>query len=188
MRKRRYFQNHYNYDKSHNTYLIKVSLDDYDDVYDDWDPSPFKKRDIEDEFNDFVVNSSEDIPLNFNIEIVLYLPESKKDLKKEVALISAYKNHYSYAIQRLVKKKLNINKKTLSYLFLSILFLSIGYFFIKDTQNVFLNVLHEGIFIGGWMFLWEFFTNIFITTREIQTEYMLYKRLYQSEVNFIYHK
>jgi len=187
MIKRKYFQNHYQYNKSNNTYLIKVSLDDYDDVYDDWDPSPFKKRDIEDEFNDFIVNSSEDIPLNFDIEIVLYLPESKKDLRKEVALISAYKNHYSYAMQRLIKKKSNLHKKNLSYLFFSISFLSMGYFFIKDTQSVFLNVLHEGILIGGWVFLWEFFTNVFITTREIHVEYMLYKRLYQSEVNFIYH-
>ncbi|MEJ8553342.1 hypothetical protein [Tepidibacter sp. Z1-5] len=188
MRKKRYFQNYYKYDKSNNTYLIKVSLDDYDDVYDDWDPSPFKKRDIEDEFNDFIVNSSEDIPLNFNIQIVLYLPESKKDPKKEVALLSAYKNYYSYAIEKLVKNKSNLHKKTLSYLFISILFLSMGYFFIKDTPNVFLNVLHEGIYIGGWVFLWEFFTNIFITTREVQAEYKLYKRLYQSEVKFIYHK
>ncbi|WFD11953.1 hypothetical protein [Tepidibacter hydrothermalis] len=186
MRKKRYFQNHYNYDKSNNTYLIKVSLDDYDDIYDDWDPSPFKKRDIEDEFNDFIVNSSEDIPLNFNIQIVLHLPEYRKDVKKEVALLSAYKNYYSYAIERLTKNKLNLHKKTLSYLFLSILFLSMGYLFIKDIQNVFLNILHEGIYIGGWVFLWEFFTNIFITTREVQTEYNIYKRLYQSEVKFIY--
>jgi len=186
MRKKRYFQKLYKFDESSNTYLIDVSLDDYDDVYDDWDPSPFKKRDIEDEFNDFVVNSSEDIPLNFNIKIVLYLPESKKDLKKEVALISAYKNYYNYAMERLNKNKSNLNRKTISYLFLSVLLLSIGYFFIKDAQNVFLNVLHEGIFIGGWVFLWEFFTNIFITTREIQTEYKLYKRLYNSEIDFIY--
>jgi polyferredoxin len=83
---------------------------------------------------------------------------------------------------------LTLHKKTLSYLFLSILFLSMRYFFIKDIQNVFLNILHEGIYIGGWVFLWEFFTNIFITTREVQIEYKLYRRLYQSEVKFIYNK
>ena len=59
MRKKRYFQNLYNFEVESNKYLIKVSLRDYNDIYDDWDPSPFKRRDIEDEFNDFVFNSSD---------------------------------------------------------------------------------------------------------------------------------
>ncbi|MDF2547844.1 MAG: hypothetical protein K0R93_2742 [Anaerosolibacter sp.] len=186
MQKKRYFQNLYNFEESTGTYLIEVSLDNYDDVYDDWDPSPFKKRDIEVEFNDFIVNSSEDIPLKYNICIVLYLPISKKDEKKETALISAYQNHYNYAIERLEKIQSNLNKKTIFYLLFSLSLLSIGYFFFKDDQNIVLNVLHEGVFIGGWVFLWEFFTNIFIKTRESKVEYKLYKRLYQSKIKFVY--
>ena len=56
--KRGFFQKLYKFDKKSKTYLIEVSLDDYDDVFDDWDPSPFKKRDIEDEFSDFILDSS----------------------------------------------------------------------------------------------------------------------------------
>lgn len=187
MRKKRYFQKLYKYDELKKTYLIEVSLDNYDDVYDDWDASPFKKRDIEDEFNDFVLNSSQDIPLNYDISIVLYLPASKKDYQKEATLVSAYLNYYGYAIERLNKVKSNLHQKIISYLLLSTFLLSIGYFFFRGDQNIFTNVLHEGIFIGGWVFLWEFFTSIFITKRELQEEYRLYRRLYQSEVKFIYY-
>ena len=186
MRKKRFFQKLYKFDEESKAYLIEVSLDNYDDVYDDWDPSPFKKRDIEDEFNDFIVNSSEDIPLNFHTSIVLYLPVSRKDEKKEAALISAYHNYYGYALERLSKAQYSLHKKNVLYLFLSIVLLSIGYFYFRGEQNIFFKVLHEGIFIGGWVFLWEFFTNTFITTREIQLEYKLYKRLLQSEIKFIY--
>jgi hypothetical protein len=186
--RKKYFQKLYNFEESTNTYLIEVSLDNYDDVYDDWDPSPFKKRDIEDEFNDFIVNSSEDIPLNHNISIVLYLPISKKDEKKETTLISAYRNYYNYALVRLEKSQSNLNQKTIFYLLGSILLLSIGYFFFKDDQSVALNVLHEGVFIGGWVFLWEFFTNVFIKTRESNFQYKLYKRLYKSQITFIYNE
>ena len=185
MRKKRYFQRIYEFDEASKTYLIKVSLDDYNDVYDDWDHSPFKKRDIEHEFNDYIANSSEDIPLQHSISIVLYLPALKKNDMKETALISAYQNYYSYGIERLKKTKFNLNKRTLLHLMLSLFLLSIGSFFIGD-QNVFFKVLHEGIFIGGWVFLWEFFTNITITTREMQNEYRLYNRLYHAEIRFIY--
>jgi hypothetical protein len=186
MRKKSYFKTLYNFDKESNSYFINVSLDNYDDVYDDWDPSPFKKRDIEVEFNDFIVNSSEDIPLKYKTTIVLHLPQSKKDENKETALKSAYQNFYSYALQRLNKSLSNLYRKITMYFTLSLLFLTVGYFFFKEDQNVFLDVLHEGIFIGGWVFLWEFFTEFFITRRKIVEEYKLYERLYSSEIRFVY--
>ncbi len=186
MRKKRYFQKLYNYEQETNTYLIDVSLDDYDDIYDDWDPSPFKKRDIENEFNEFIVDSSDDIPFNFGISIVLYLPESKKDTQKEAALISAYNNFYQYTMERTRKQILSIHKKTLSYLLLAVLMLSLGYFFEWNSDIVMMQVIHEGIFIGGWVFLWEFFTNIFILTRDLKNEFKLYKRLYEADTRFIY--
>lgn len=186
--RKKYFQELYKFDPSSKTYYIEVSLDNYDEVYDDWDPSPFKRRDIEEEFNDFIVDSSEDIPFNFNIGIILYLPEAVKDPKKEIALLSAYKNFYSYILERLNKDILNLHKKTISYLGLSILLLSIGYFYSTDNENLFLKVLHEGVFVGGWVFLWEFFTNIFMTTRELYNEHKLYKRLYHAEIKFVYNQ
>ena len=38
----------YSYDKKNNAYKIEISLDKYEDIYNEWDPTPFKKRDIED--------------------------------------------------------------------------------------------------------------------------------------------
>jgi hypothetical protein len=186
MKRKNYFKKIYNFDKESNSYFINVSLDNYDDVYDDWDPSPFKKRDIENEFNDFIVNSSEDIPLKYKTTIVLYLPQSKKDENKENALRLAYQNHYGYTLERINKSMSNLFRKIAVYFFLSLFFLTIGYFFFKEVENILLNVLHEGIFIGGWVFLWQFFTDIFMTRRKIVDEYKLYKRLYDSEIKFIY--
>ena len=184
--KKGFFQKLYKFDKKSKTYLIEVSLDDYDDVFDDWDPSPFKKRDIEDEFSDFILDSSMDIPLTFNITLVLYLPQDKKDERKESTLIAAFRNYYQYAIERHKRANSNLNNRTVFYLCLSLFLLGIGYFFSWDTENIIYNIVHEGIFVGGWVFLWEFFTNIFIKKRELHRQYRLYKRLLQSEIRFEY--
>lgn len=186
MRRKRYFQRLYKFNEKSNTYAIDVSLDTYDDVYDDWDASPFKRRDIEDEFNDFVVNSSQDIPFNYDVSIVLFLPEAKRDEQKEITLIAAYRNYYAYALDRLNKRKTILYEKIISYLLLSIFMLGIGYFFFRGARSIITSILHEGIFIGGWVFLWEFFTSIFITLRELQEEYRIVKRLYKAEVVFKY--
>lgn len=179
-------QKQYKYEKENNTYLIEVSLDDYDDVYDEWDPAPFKRRFIEEGFDDFIVSSSDDISLKYKLAIVLYIPEDKKDGNKENAVDSAYKNYYGYRMEKVRKSKIRLRKRTISYLLLAVLFLTPGYFFQIETANIVYNVLEEGILIGGWVFLWEFFTNLFIKSREINFTYKMYERLYTSEIRFIY--
>ena len=43
MRKRKkYYQDIYEYDPKRNAYIIEVSLDVYEEIFDDWDPAPFK--------------------------------------------------------------------------------------------------------------------------------------------------
>lgn len=179
-------QKQYRFEEDNNVYLIEVSLDDYDDVFNEWDPAPFKKRFIEEEFDEFIVSSSEDIPLKYNLNIVLYIPEQKKDINKEKAVISAYKNFYLYASEKVEISWAKLRKKDISYFLLAIIFLSIGFFFQYAVKNVVLDVIKEGIFIGGWVFLWEVFTNIFITRRKLRTKDKIFKRLYLSDIRFVY--
>ncbi|NLZ38370.1 MAG: hypothetical protein GX893_02020 [Firmicutes bacterium] len=186
MPKKGYFQKLYKFEAKNQHYLIEVSLDDYDDVYDSWDPSPFKRRDIEDEFHDYILNSSEDIPLKYKLSIILYLPLEKKNEGKEKALISAYRNYYSYTLARFAKNMKKLRQKNIYSLFMSIVFLSIGYYWGSRVSSVLLKVVQEGIFIGGWVFLWDFFTDIFITRRKHFEEYKLYERLYQADLRFVY--
>ncbi|NLK75289.1 MAG: hypothetical protein GX288_08390 [Clostridiales bacterium] len=188
MRKKRVsvIQKQYRYDKETNSYLIEVSLDDYDDVYNQWDPAPFRKRDIEEEFNEFITASAEDIPSKYGLIVSLYLPINKKDENKEQALISAYRNFYAYETEKEKRNWTNLKKKTSYYFILSMLFLLIGYFFMLDIENIIISVAREGIFIGGWVFLWEVITNIFIVRREMKQSSLLFQRLLQAEIRFIY--
>ncbi len=181
----KFYQDLYRYDESDGTYIVEVSLDEYEDVYDEWDPSPFKKRDIEDEFDDFIWDSANDIPLKFKIKIVLYLPKAQKNDVKEKALREAYDNFYSFRLIRAYKTQKNIQKKILTYLMMSLTFLYIGYFYSAESGIV-MSVLKEGIFIGGWVFLWEVFTLIFITLGEERKVSKIVKRLLDSKICFIY--
>lgn len=181
-----HIQKQYPFDEEKKAYLIEVSLDDYDDVYDEWDPAPFKKRFIQKEFDEFIVDSAEDIPLEFNLMIVLYLPEEKKDPAKEIAVDAAYRNYYSYELDKIEKDKAKLKRRDLRYLFIAFAFLTIGYFLQLGWDSIALEVIKEGIFIVGWVFLWEFFTNIFITRWELVGEHKAYKRIYVSPIKYIY--
>ncbi|BBE31705.1 hypothetical protein OSSY52_18460 [Tepiditoga spiralis] len=184
--KKKYFQRLYKYDDENNNYIIEVSLNNYEEVYDDWDPSPFKKRDIEEEFNYFIMNSSKDIPLKYGLTIVLYLPESKKDDKKEKTLKTAYLNFYNYINERIKDKLLKLYRKIFYSFFFSIFLLIMSMFILKDVNNMFFKLVREGFSIGGWVFLWEAFTDFFWTRNDIISEYKIYKRLNEAKINFVY--
>lgn len=184
--KRVSIQKQYKFDEKNNMYLIEVSLDDYDDVYDEWDPAPFKKRFIQEEFDDFIIESADDIPEKYKLGIVLYIPMQKKDIEKEKALVAAYRNYYSYVVEKAEVKQFKLRKKSIKYFILALLFLGTGYLFQSAYENVILNIIEEGVFIGGWVFLWEFFTDIFMTRRELKFKYKLKKRLYETEIQFQY--
>ncbi len=141
---------------------------------------------IEEEFNEFIITSAEDIPSKYNLIIVLHLPESKKDEKKEKSVTSAYENFYLYAAAKERRNWLRLRKKTMLYFILSIILLGVGYFYLDETDQVVLNVIREGVFIGGWVFLWEAITNIFIIRHEVKSVMSLYKRLYLSIIRFSY--
>ncbi|MBH1939509.1 hypothetical protein I5677_01215 [Mobilitalea sibirica] len=179
-------QKQYKYEKDSKSYLIEIGIDDYTDIYDQWDPVPFRKRFINEEFNEFILTSAEDIPRKNNIVIALYLPESKRDSNREAAVKSAYENFYLYAAAREKRNWINLRGKTIFYFTFSLLLLAFGYFYLSETEHIVFNVIREGIFIGGWVFLWESITNVFITRRELKGMINLYKRIYQSEIRFIY--
>jgi hypothetical protein len=181
-----YFQNSYKFDSDLKAYIIAVSLGSYDDVYDDWDPSPFKKRDIEDEFSDFITDSALDIPLRYNIAIKLHLPESIRNDKKEVLLKKAYTNHFRFLLGRLYRHKKKLREKLMAYSSLALLFLLLAYSRPIWTEHLALEIIREGVFVGGWVFLWEVFTLLFITFCEEKIHENHLNRLLHARIEFLY--
>lgn len=184
--KPKYYQEAYRFDEKEKAYRIEVSLDAYEDVYDEWDPSPFKKRDIEDEFDDFIMDSSSDIPPRFNLMIDLYLPSEVKNAVKEKLLMEAYDNFYRFKYRRALKERQSLSKKVIANFVLAVIFLFIGYFYEPGIDSIFLMIIKEGLFIGGWVFLWEVFTLIFITLVEENRALKAIHRLVNVKIRFHY--
>jgi hypothetical protein len=52
------------------------------------------------------------------------------------------------------------------------------------AENMATSIISEGIFIGGWVFLWEAVSLFFFTNRELYIKYRTYKRLQHTPVIF----
>lgn len=76
----------YKIDESTKLYMIEIALDHYVNVFNKWDPAPFKRRDLDPDLQLYLEGSSEEIPLHYPIELCFTVPEKARDnqLEKEV--------------------------------------------------------------------------------------------------------
>jgi hypothetical protein len=160
-------------------------VDDYTDIFNGWDPSPVRRRDLDPDLVDFLEQCASDIPVEFPVELQFYVPEAKCDKDKETRTIEGIKNNFSFTAHFIGKELEEIRRKVLRYAIASLAFLSIGYISRHYVDpNMFTTILTEGISIGGWVFLWEAFSLSFFSGQEIHNRLKGYRRFQESKITF----
>jgi hypothetical protein len=176
----------YSYDKRNNAYKIEISLDKYEDIYNEWDPTPFKKRDIEEEFIQYVIDSSTDIPMKYNLDLELYLPEKKKDETKEKNAKAAIKSYFNYLLDRNKRTLKTAVARCLRSAFIGIVLLTVYYVSLRDSSNGLARVFIEGISILGWVALWDVGEELLLNIVKTWNKRRNLKRISKAKVEFIY--
>ena len=188
-RKPMHLQTIYPYDEEKDTYYIELSLDDYDELFNGWDASPLKRRDLEPELLAYLEEACYDIPSRSNIEVHCVMLEAKKDARKERKSLDSFAHNFNMT-QHFIRKEINQNMRKIGiYISLSIFFLTFAYLMprIHDLDILF-SILVEGLFIGGWVMLWEVFTLFFFDGYELRIRKKQVIRLSNSTIKFIYKK
>ncbi len=181
--RKNYHQQTYQRNKD-GAFKILVALHKYEDVYSDWDPSPFKRRDIEEDFIEYIWDSALDIPINEDMVIVFLVEESLRDDKKEQHLIKALNNHFVYSLNKVERRYFEEKKKSLRYLIIGIVFAFFAYSNIFVGVDLWTKIFEEGIIIGTWVFFWEAFYDLFIECRSFRQEIKLIKKFLKTDCVF----
>jgi hypothetical protein len=186
-RKKNYLKQIYKQSPKTMRFIIEVSLDNYNEVFNGWDPSPIKRRDIEPELLNYIEQCAYDIPLKYGIELNFHLPKNLYNEKKENLTKVALINNFKFITHFINRKLALYYRKILVYIILSFSFLAAG-FLIKQHGNfdVVLTTLIEGLYIGGWVFLWEAFSLFFFSSQETRGKLKRYTRFIDSPVHFYY--
>lgn len=183
--KKHEYTNLYNKNEETKAYIIEVSLEDYSELFNGWDASPLRRKDLEPELLDYLEQAATEIPIKEKVELVFYLPFGMRDLDKEQKSITGIKNNYK-VVMFFIQKTLRMNYRQLAtYIFLSILFL-IGAYILRNVTDLelLMSIAIEGLFIGGWFLLWEAFSLFFFTSHETRIRRKIFQRFMDSEIYF----
>ncbi|NJL45571.1 MAG: hypothetical protein HC922_07240 [Leptolyngbyaceae cyanobacterium SM2_3_12] len=179
------FSEVYTLDPSTNRYMIEIALDQYEDIFNEWDPAPFKRREIDSDLKLYLEVSTEEIPFKCPIELFFFLPKGYRNETMEEESRIAFKNYFGFKLNFLKRDLRRVNTRLLRYIFLGFLLLWVGTTYPgHDAETTWSTVVTEGIFIGGWVFLWEAVSLFFFTKREIYHEYQINKKILNAPIFF----
>lgn len=166
-------------------YAIEVAVDDYDDIFNEWDPAPFKRRDLDPELQCFLEECSRDIALKHPLAVVFYMPSTEHNSEKESLCIAGIKNHFALKIHVLEKKQNRVFHEVVRNMVIGIFILSFAVIFdAYPTQNLLFKILGQGLFIGGWVFIWEAIATIGFKNSSLQSKIKEWRRFLEAPIVF----
>lgn len=176
----------YLFDEKGETFIIEVSLDGYEDIFNEWDPAPFKRRDLDPDLIYFLETCSDDIPLRYPIRIKFEMPKDLRNSDRENKIVTGIRNYFKFMKNSIEKEIDQVRKRIFIYTVMSFGFLlaatlSSGI----AAKNILLQTGVEGLFIGGWVFLWEAISLVFFSMRDKQIEYRKADRFGGAEYVFV---
>ncbi len=183
MFRKNYHLQTYNRDEN-GAFQIRVALDKYEDIYDDWDPAPFRRRDIEENFIEYIWESALDIPIREKIIVLFLMNAEVRNAKKEEQLTRALNNHFTYLLRKSERAYLMEQAESLRYFILGIILVVLAYSDFFGSVNLWVKIFEEGVTVGAWVLLWEAFSNLFIECRSIRQEQKIIKRFLQTRYIF----
>jgi len=181
----RLFSEIYAIDSSTNSYMIEIELERYEDIFSEWDGSPFKRREIDSDFALYLEGSSDEIPFRYPIELYFKLPAGRRDPQLEENAEKGLKNSFAFKLYLLRKEFKKLNLQMLRYISIGLVFLWVAAAASEPVQNSrFLPTLVEGLSIAGWVFLGEGVSLFYFTKQELRHRYKTYRRLQNAPILF----
>lgn len=177
----------YDWDPAAKAFVVKVAIGDYCDVFNELDPSPLRKRDIDDALFNYLYDCSKDIPLSWNLRIEFVADDTERDRVKEERVRKGLHTNFDFIILYLKREIAGIFRRSVLWVGVSLGFLLASFTLnAKLPQGLLSSTIVEGLSIGGWVFLWEAMALTAFRSREKTGKLGRYRRLRHASKTFRY--
>jgi hypothetical protein len=166
-------------------YIIEVFLEDYEKIFNVWDPAPFESREINPDFRAYLDVCSNDILLTDNIELHFSGIKTSSDSQTEENIRLGLKKYFSYNKSLVMREIKELNQLTMIYLSVALTFVTaMAFMNIKNVDNIALLIIYEGLTIGTWVFAWEAIASFVFHKRKFRRLLKKWSRLSQMAIKF----
>jgi hypothetical protein len=164
---------------------LSIWLDDYDDVFSDFDSRPLTERSLSDDFLVEMRKMVREKPTG-NIELKLLVPTAKRKKEVEAMVIKNLHTHFRHAA---VGIKTEITKTRRQGILLTmlgfVLMIVTAYIVSVASNSFFMKALQIVLEPSGWFMVWTGMDNIFYNRRRRKPNLVFFLKMLNADIVFL---
>jgi hypothetical protein len=164
--------------------LVSFSLDDYADLFSDFDPRPYSERMLSEDFLYELKRASVDKE-EAGLALIFLLPKEKRNAGHEHTIKERLRGHFKRHLRRMEEKIKGERKTGFRMVVLGIVFMFLATYFLFYTEkNAWMNFVVVLLEPAGWFTFWEGLNLIVFRTKEIAPDLGFYRKMTSAKISF----
>jgi hypothetical protein len=163
---------------------IRFGLDEYDDIFSDFDPRPYPERMLSDDFLYELKRASLDREEK-GLELTLQVPKERRNAAQEKVILERLKAHFRRQRKRLEEKRKGERKTGLRMIALGVVFMFLATWLLfrykQELWSSFVVVLLEP---AGWFTFWEGLNLVLFKSRETTPDLGFHRKMAGARITF----
>jgi hypothetical protein len=162
---------------------VSLWLDDYDDIFSDFDPHPFGQRALSEDFLAEARRAVRDRP-DAVPELRLLVPAPARNLNDEATIRKRLREHFRRHAERLGRDRRRALWVSLGVAAAGLAVMTAAALLRRQPETLARTVLHVLLEPAGWFAVWFGLDGLFYGTRELAREYTFYRKMARADVVF----
>jgi len=139
--------------------VIEMVVSNFNELFDERDPSPFRLKDLHDEVVEYIVASAKELPLRRIGKIKIFFQNEKSLEGVQELTTAAIHSYFQYETEIMSKKIREVLSNGVKSLLIGTVFLTTSVLVsssVHSSNESFWNIfMKEGLILLGWVSMWK---------------------------------
>jgi hypothetical protein len=164
---------------------LSIWIDDYDDIFSDFDSRPIKERSLSDDFLAEVRKMVREKPTG-DVSLKLLIPADKRKKEIEVVAIKNLHSHFHHAAATIRKEMIKTRRRGIMLTGMGfLLMIAAAYIVSISNRSFFFIAMQIVLEPSGWFMVWTGMDNIFYNYRERKPNFEFNTKMGHAEIVFV---
>ena len=165
---------------------IRFSIQDYDDIFSDFDPRPVSQRGLSEDFLSEAKKASI-VKGRDKVDFIFLVPRSKRDLKKESRIRDRLNKYFKRHLELLgVEKSKLVRQGVFFTVFGTILMLIATFLFFKfQSRNLIASFFTVFLEPASWFLFWEGLGMLVFEVKKVNPNIHFHKKMAKANIQFV---
>lgn len=164
---------------------LNFSLDSYQDIFSDFDPRPYHKRALSDDFLSEAKRAIRD-KIPESIHLKLFVPKVKRNLSDESTIKKRLREHFRRHYLILKEEKNKIIGQGILFIIIGIVLMLFAtmILFYYNEKTFFINFVIVILEPSGWFLFWEGLRLVIFDSKVKKPDFKFYEKMERCKISF----